>query len=212
MKNILALVAFILPLYSVAQVEKGNVLLTGNIVYSRNSNDNGTPISTTATMYSVDNLTGIEFSPYVGYMISPRIAVGIFGGYKENKTETISLYATTTQAVTTKSIGPFMRYYRAIGEKFFVFGQADYTYANADWKVTIVNVGNNGESRSESTSKGNIIAIRPGLSYFITKRLAAEVVLGSISYSKTDFKIGHQNGFDFKFITRGLSTGITFAL
>ena len=212
MKNTLTLTLLLFSLIAHAQVEKGKFLLTGNIAYSRNSNDNGTPVSNTATAQSLNNITEIEFSPYVGYMISSRIAVGVFGGYRENRSERTMAYGTTTETVMTKSIGPFMRFYHPIGEKFFVFGQADYTYASADWKYNALDFGSNANVTLKSTSKGNILAVRPGLSYFITKRLAAEVILGSISYSKTDCKVGHQNGFDFKFITRVFSTGITFAL
>lgn len=210
MKNLFTLLLLIAPMCCLAQVEKGKLLLTGNIAYSQNSNENGTPISTTATSGSVPKVTEIEFSPYVGYMITSRFAAGIFCQYAKNETKSDYAYQPNTKTeITRKSIGPFVRYYHPIGEKFFVFGQADYSYAKAEWTMT---VGSNNDFVQKSISTGNIIAVRPGISYFVTKHLAVEAILGSISYSKTDFKIGHNNGFDFRFITRGFSTGVTFVL
>jgi len=156
-----------------------------------------------------------ELTPYVGYMVSSRIAVGILGGYTRNEQVFSSVvpspFSTINILQESFSAGPFVRYYHPITEKFFVFAQGDLTYGKGESTQTVADPTIQ-PAKAQITS--TTIALRPGVSYFITKRWAVEVILGSVSYANRDFKAGStskdMNGYSFNFITRGVSPGILF--
>jgi long-subunit fatty acid transport protein len=205
MKKILGLILSIAPLISFGQVEKGMWLLSGNASFQKNP-DNGS-ISVTPT-----SVTSIQLTPYAGYMVSSKIAVGLSVNYLKSKFE----FSQQNQAslsnseATSFTAGPFIRYYQPITEKFFFFAQGDVMFGKGTSDLLSPTSGTINKDELTSTA----VALRPGVAYFISKRWAFEVVLGSIMYSNRSYKSGgsstNVDGFAFNFITRGLSPGILF--
>lgn len=103
-----------------------------------------------------------------------------------------------------------MKYYQPLTEKFFFFAQGDLSYGKGTSTTFVQSVG----SPLKTEVLGTTIAIRPGITYFVSKRWAVEMILGSIKYGSRDQKTGNQttnrDGFAFNFITRGLSPGVVF--
>lgn len=201
--------AFILfvPIAAFSQPEKGTVLVSGNLSYQKN-NSSASFITTTST-----NVTAIDVAPYAGYFISPKIVVGVVGLYSKNEQtfDAQNPFSATALTQESTSFGPFARYYYPIGEKFFLFAQADLAFGKGEYRQTISDPTFSSSAQITSMS----VALRPAVSYFITKRWAVEVILGSISYANREYKSGNaqpkdMDGFAFSFITRGLSTGVVF--
>jgi hypothetical protein len=205
MKNWSSVIIIIcIPALCIAQPEKGMFLFSGNVTFQKNA-DNG------AINVTTNNIKQIQFLPYAGYFISPRIALGMLANYSRNESDFNSITQLTPSKTVQQSFvaGPFIRYYHPITEKFFFFAQGDLTFGKGKGNILFdQGLATNGTITSTS------IAVRPGVSYFISKRWAVELILGSLMYSKRDFKGGNTtsslDGFAISFITRGMSPGIVF--
>lgn len=205
MKKLLTLIVLITPLLSYAQLEKGMFLLSGNVSYQKNGYDNPSIVTTT-------DLTKIELTPYIGYLVSPKVAVGLLANYQKTKQEyTISnVFSPSSSTQDAFMAGPFVRFYQPITERFFFFAQGDIQFGRGTGESVIAD----GSSVSKAKMTATAVAVRPGISYFVSRRWAIELILGSVSYSDRTFKSNstttNMDGFGFNFITRGLSPGVVF--
>ncbi len=203
----LTLALLFVSTFAFAQIEKGTFLVSGNFSISKNN------LASASIGNSPADVTQLQFTPYFGFMVSPRIAVGVLSTYSryEQKYESGNVFNPQKTVLNTYSAGPFMRYYHPITERFFFFGQADVTFNKSEATYTL-----NDPSLDpiKATLSGTSVAIRPGISYFISKRWAIEVLLGSVAYNTRDYKTANQktnmDGFVFSFITRELSSGVVF--
>lgn len=64
MKKLLSILAFITPLLSFAQVEKGMFLVSGNVSFQKNLTSDNQILA-----YSSASTKQIEVMPYFGYMV-----------------------------------------------------------------------------------------------------------------------------------------------
>jgi hypothetical protein len=193
-----------IPALCIAQPEKGMFLFSGNVTFQKNADNGAINVTTT-------KVTQIQFLPYAGYFVSSRIALGVVANYSKNELDygPASQFTPTKSDQTSFTAGPFIRYYHPITEKFFFFAQGDLTFGKGKGNILFdQGLATNGTITSTS------IAVRPGVSYFISKRWAVELILGSLMYSKRDFKGGNTtsslDGFAISFITRGMSPGVVF--
>jgi hypothetical protein len=205
MKRLLTVLVFCFPLITFAQIEKGNFLVSGNLMYQKNAYNESFNYSSSPV-----EMIKVEIGPYLGYFVSPRVAIGVYSSYMRNQTKQVGLnqFSSVKSVLEALSVGPFVRYYHPIGDKFYVFAQGDISYGKNQFTNYLADPSAQPQKSKVTTTT---IAIRPGISYFITKRLAVEVILGSIAYTKSNFANNEDlNGFTFEFITRGLSPGVTF--
>lgn len=151
---------------------------------------------------------------------------GINGSKFEGKTEVVypassNNYTERNKSSTLEfSAGAFSRYYKMIGtSRFAVFGELAATYGSGKSKNTYEP---NGVSYPETSgpkfSSFNVV-IRPGLTYFFTKTIAAEAFFGNVGYFYTKNEGGQNNsssstysGFNSRlnFSLSNISLGINF--
>lgn len=79
------------------------------------------------------------------------------------------------------SITPFLRFYKGLVENLGLYLQGEFSYSRESSNVSI-------EEEPELTNTQNqyLVGIRPGLTYFMSKKLASETSIGSLGYSKFD--------------------------
>src|SRR5690606_16421401 len=83
----------------------------------------------------------------------------------------------------------FARYYKTIGQsRFAIFGQADagYGFGKISYENKNVNGGTTVTVDSESKQTSLNFGVSPGITFFVTDRLALEATAGRISYSITN--------------------------
>ena len=122
----------------------------------------------------------------------------------------ISTTITQSQKQNSTNIGPFIRYYIDISEKFKLFGQfnANVGFGKIEQTNSNSTVGKN------TTYNANIT---PSFAFFPTKKIALELGFGVISYNHSTTKSNaeayaesKQEGFQFGFDSLNPSLGINF--
>jgi hypothetical protein len=207
MKKLFITLAFITPLVSFAQVEKGMFLVSGNVSFQKNLSDNQAMAPTSAIVKQFDVM------PYFGYMVSSRLAIGIvadYSSFEQNFDAPQNQVSVIRTNLDFYNVGLFVRYYHPITGKFFFFAQGDVSYGKGTQSALLPAV----IDTPKADIKGATIAVRPGITYFVSKRWAVELIMGSIKYGTREQKSNGQtinkDGFAFNFLTRGLSPGVVF--
>ena len=174
MKKILIALSF-LPLglisnNSSGQISSGTVLVGGSVGGSISS-------GSSATNKQEFKNTTFSFSPTAGFFIANNLAVGLNSGVYWQKQKTQS---EITSKYSSYNFGPFVRYYKFLGEKTALFGNATVGFAKSNSKLR------NNDNEFVTVEKTNNFgaSITPGLTYFATSKVGLEITLGSISYFK----------------------------
>lgn len=196
-----------------AQTEKGKNLIGGSINLSS---------SKLFQDIQSQDLKRYGLSPSYGHFFFDNLAIGIRGNLNylkntvnfdvPNNTNGVITNGTSTtiQKQTIYSVGPFVRYYVDITERFKFFGQFD---ANVGFgKVHQDSNGINNTDDSKLTFYGT--SISPNLAFFPTKKWAIELGFDLFSYSKrvykqTTYKTTVDN-FNFGFNTFSPSLGVNY--
>ena len=204
MKKFIAVVAYCLPLLAFAQPEKGTVLLSGNVAF--NKGEDGQIVAPTRTTQS-------DFSAYVGYFVSPGVAVGVMGDYStiEWAQDASNSFGKTITRQRGFGAAPFVRYYHPVTERFFFFVEGNAGYAGNSYRVSQSDPMQSYKTKSSGLS----VNIRPGISYFIAKRWAVELLLGSLTYNNMKYtdssgESKNTDSFRLNFLTRGVAPSVLF--
>ena len=187
-----------------AQIEKGTVLLGGNLYFSSNKSESTTPPN------NRDKSTNFGIHPAVGVAIKPNTILGLQLGYSQGESSIEP--SSGSQEYTSYRTEFFLRRYLTLGKGFHLFGQPG-VYFNRS-----INKYNN-FSGSGYKNKGwdAGISLYPGISYAVTKRFHLEAGLGNmanLSYGKnkheskssTNGQISKSEGSNFTF-SSSLSNG-----
>lgn len=116
--------------------------------------------------------TDLAFSPRYGYFISDKIVVGGKLSLGQNKT-TDSIVVENNSVF---SAGVFTRYYTSPKSRFSLFGHLGFNF----------------NTQTENISKSNVngfdLGLSPGISYFLSDKLAIEATFGQLGFetSKPD--------------------------
>jgi outer membrane protein W len=191
MKNTLTIVIIILTCISgYAQPGKGRMMISGSLNYSQNQKNQYD--TSQSKSVSGNKSYAISGSMRYGYFITDKILVGVLGGYGyQNNTETqngtIPVIYSSKYLSQSYSAGVFSRYYKMIAKsKFAVFGQlsASCGMSRSGNKYTLSNIGAGGTTTDGPRGTTSFISagINPGITYFLTNKLAFEMSFGSISY------------------------------
>jgi hypothetical protein len=152
-----------------AQINKGSVLLGGNIGFSTNK----------AKDTSLKN-NSTYLSPVVGIAVKENLIVGINFSYGHSKN---NLNAPASEAeYKSYGAGVFVRKYVPLGKGFYLFGETSLNYQ--DYSDTYTNPYQKVELKGQNMS----INLYPGVSYAISKMLQLEFGLPqlvTVGYSKT---------------------------
>ncbi|GGF02352.1 hypothetical protein [Hymenobacter cavernae] len=178
-----------------AQTEAGKVLLSGQVNYQSNDSKES-PLNNPAGVYPNMNTKNkynqLNFTPQAGFFVANHLAIGLsatIASTKQNNSYvdytgaiTPSPYAYTNKNTNTSfSVGPFVRYYKMLGEKFGLYGQLNTGYQRGTQKYSSDYPN---YYPSTTTSNGGYISINPGFVYFPTNKLGLELTLGSLGYQR----------------------------
>lgn len=155
-----------------AQINKGSVLLGGNLSGSTYKYKTDIPPGNDA------HQNGFAFTPSVGIATKANTVWGVSLGYSHYKNETINTSSITKN--DSYSAGIFYRKYAVLGKGFYLFGQADADYSLN--KQTSVYINDN---KAERRGWGIGISASPGVAYAVSKRFHLEAGLNqlvSLSY------------------------------
>jgi hypothetical protein len=169
MKNVILIAVFCLPIAALAQIQKGKSVLSGSVNYTLSGND---------SEVSAQSNKSYQFtaSSSYGYLIGDRWAIGITPSFLKNR----QLGYGADLHYRTVSIGPFVRRYFPVGEKFFIHVDGGMNAAfSGNWLVL------NGEKSAVTKSTGLNFYVGLGASYFVSGRIALQASLGNISYSSS---------------------------
>ncbi len=192
MKKIILFTALLTSFYTLAQevtdgdkliIKKGITNLGGNFNFSTNNQDFS---SETSQNIIKNSIFGIQ--PRFGYFVANNVEIGIGLGYTQVTQNNLQQRQPVTENENTQSafaIIPYVRGYKSINKNLLLFLQGEIAYSTIQSELQ-----DNG--RIISTGSGNEfrIGIKPGITYFISKRMALEASLGGLTYgsSTQDFE------------------------
>lgn len=135
----------------------GDVFITGSVGFSSESEGD----------YKTNIFT---IAPTAGLFVTNNISVGVGIGYASIKDEDPIGGDVDTSFLR---LGAFGRYYATPANDFSFFGQLGFDYLTGKEEP---------EEEPETKVDGFEIALRPGVSYFISEHFAIEASIGALSY------------------------------
>ncbi|MEC7754891.1 MULTISPECIES: outer membrane beta-barrel protein [Roseivirga] len=161
-----------------AQIQKGDVLLNGNLGYTK-----------------IDAI-GTEISNFLigtrgGLFLSEKTNLGLVLGYSSSKNNGTKN--------TLFTYGAYARFYKSLADNFYLFYQPQ------------IDMGT-GELGNSTDQSSFAISFRPGLSYFVTEKVALESTFGDISYTSQKVGNSESDRFNFNLNPNTLTFGISLLL
>lgn len=169
--------------------EQGNILLSGSFKYKVSETLPEEFSLLGSIVRDGYKNTQIAILPRIGYFINGTTAVGLGLGYSLNKIEVKDDTEKETITSPRLIIEPFIRQYKALGEKASVFFDVSVSYQSGTDKDKYTDSDfpeDNFTSEIENTGFG--LAVSPGFTYKIADRIAFEISIGKLSYSKFESK------------------------
>lgn len=182
-----------------AQTEAGKLLLSGQVNYSQSKGEsNSTDPNFLSTVNQESEQAYFNFSPQAGFFVANNLALGISatlssGRSKETRNENGNLNTSSYRDDKSKgvAIGPFVRYYKMLGEKLGFYGQLSGGYQRQTQENNTRYSGNNGNGNYSYETKltGGYGTLAPGFVFFPTQKIGLELTVGSLSYFKSKNKL-----------------------
>lgn len=217
MKTFLPIVAFLIFSFTCAQedsevlvIEKGTWNLTGNASLSFQNSENSFNQQESSSENSSNSLT---LAPSFGYALKNDIVIGAALQYthQKGKSTTTGFNPNSSSTSTTQFVGitPYIRGYKGIGKQLSLYLQGEASY-NRFW----INQQNNETETNDQNGNNLFIGIRPGITYFLNKKLAIESTFGSLGYrygeGKSDQSYSKSNSFSLDLNPSNLFFGIAY--
>jgi hypothetical protein len=188
MKKILILTALLTGVCTFAQevmedekliLKSGTVNLGGNLNFGTSNQD-----FSSETNQNINKNTLFRIQPRFGYFVVNNVEIGIALDYTHVNQNSLQQRQPVTESentTTTFGIIPYIRGYKSINKNLLLFVQGEIGYSTIQSEFQ-----NN--SRNISTGSGNEfrIGIKPGITYFISKRMALEASLGGLTYNNSN--------------------------
>lgn len=170
-------VSFFSVIISNAQINPGKVFLGGGLSYANNKNTQSAQSPTYANYtYSYVNIQAGKF-------VKENTVVGIFGSYSYNKTSPVNSGYTRLMQFNT---GVFYRRYKSLARDFYLFGEADISYAHSKNKQ-MFQPGGGPYDIMNGISDGGSFSLLPGISYNLFKKMQVELLMPNI------FSVGYMH-------------------
>ena len=193
-------------------IEKGTWNLTGNVALSFQNNENGFNQQEN-TFESTSNF--FSLAPSFGYAIKNDLVIGARLQYSHQKTENSNTGPDqdNRSTFTNQLVGitPYIRGYKGIGKQLSLYLQGEASYGRF-WSTA----QQNGETETNDQNGNNLfVGIRPGITYFLNKKLAIESTFGSLGYTYSKGEsdqgsYGKTNSFNLNLNTSELFFGIAY--
>ncbi len=201
-----------------AQINKGNILLSGGVSISNNSLK--VPHSNSAN--SQPSKTNIIALPQVSYLVSNNLAVGVEFGYHAQNKGSVQTNGTTRTSFSDETrfyaAGAFVRYYVPVVNRLYFYTQAGVSAFDGDidnYTTEIPATSRVGtQTVIETDFWGMNFGLRPGLQYFIGNRIALDAsvaLVGLTTLQTTDeaSKI-RTNRSSFNYTPNAVTLGLTY--
>jgi hypothetical protein len=182
-----AIIIMALAFVSLANAQKGSVLLAGNIGYS--------------TQHTGDvKSDSFEFSPKVGYQFSDNMTVGLEIGYNSTLEAHPTGFGISEDKEKDFKLGAFLRYAQPLAGVFSIFGDLGVGMQNAKLNTP----------GSEVKGNGFYIGFVPAIGVNMKKGFCLNFSIGGLTYDslKFDGASDATNTFDLTF-GRQASVGIS---
>lgn len=186
MKKVLVIVA--MALVSVANAQKGTVLLAGNVAL------NSSKESSTGYEQKVNDFT---FAPKIGYQFSDNMTVGIESTIGNGKTTTTLGSTTTEVKMDNLKLGAFLRYAKSLGGAFSAYAD--------------LGAGMQSEKAGTVKSNGFYVGVTPAVAIDLKKSFCLNFSIGGLGYDTLKDDTANPtttNNFKFNF-GKTLSIGIS---
>ena len=162
-----------------AQTGAGHYLLSGLVNYNSSKTDNSSYPNG-----QIYKSSSFQFIPTVGYFVADNLVIGLSGSITNNKQEQadngINQNLNLSQ-YTAKTLGPFVRYYKMVNEKFGFYGQLEGSYVTTANKSSYETTS--GQNNITRKARGGSAAIIPGIVFFPIEKIGLQMGIGSIGYS-----------------------------
>lgn len=187
-------------------IEKGTWNVGGQISLYTNNNkqESSTPTET--------NSFGFNINPSVSYFLDKNLSVGLTLGYGYNESKNINGTNENLNFRNSFSFIPTIKKFFSLSKSLALSlkGEIGYTYAKSD----------ESSSPIEYTQNNYSASLRPGIDFFITKKLALQANLGVLQYSYSNNKsenlsvpeiIENKNhNFNFLLNSSNISFGLSY--
>ncbi|TNE80257.1 MAG: hypothetical protein EP332_08285 [Bacteroidetes bacterium] len=195
---------------SYGQISKGALYVTG--FGSVQGSGGETSISNNGNTFSSEHNRTFNgsFGLGAGYFLNDNIAAGASLNFMGSKVTP----ADTSDPVEKSSgfgIGLFGRYYVPLGESFYFHGQLGLNFDNSSSYSE-----KNGVVTDDPRITTIGLGIRPGFTYFPTKKIGLDVMFGNLGWSRTssyqEIGTATQRGYDNNFMANFNLTNVTFGV
>src|SRR5450631_3784189 len=165
-------------LISKAQIKQGEILLGGNVGFSRQSSTPGNP----GTGYSTTN-TSISLNPSYGKAIKDNLLIGFDLNYSGSKNYqdlgTLNPGQTSTERVHNYGAGFFVRRYKSLGSGFSLFLQSRLGVSYERQK----NENTNSTDLDTDVKQYTVdLGFYPGISFAVSRRVQLETGFQNLAY------------------------------
>jgi hypothetical protein len=133
-----------------------------------------------------DKTYSFSVMPTFGVFVSSHWLVGVKANVTKAKEGNSYQPTFTVKDMRSKSysFGPFVRYYKMLGDKTSIFIQGEVTWGKDKLSYNITELQNNYVFDLEDKINTFQSGVRPGIVYFITKKLVLESTIGFIGYTR----------------------------
>lgn len=192
MKKILLSISLLATSITVAQnnetpkpsIEKGTWVVNTNINYYNRESD----IEIDTEYSNKTKSTHFSFTPNIGYLITNNLEVGIGTGIGFSESESESTRDDVSGDTKSNNyyirVSTYIKGYKPINDKLFLFLKGELSYSNQNQNYSYYNSDIESYNNNDSKSNNYFIGIRPGVTYFMSKRIAMEFSLGNLGYTK----------------------------
>ncbi|MFS4468635.1 outer membrane protein [Maribacter sp. 2210JD10-5] len=196
-------------------IEKGTWNLGGNfsLSFSNNQNEN-------ESFFNENKNFSFTFLPNLGYTVKDNFIVGLGLGYGYTKSENLGnnngeVTSSSLNEFDTFIVFPYIRTYWPVHKNLAFYIQAEGRYDFVKFKNQDRLLELEGPQR---TTNQIFLGIRPGITFFISDKLALETSLGSLGYRKSYFSFDNDNSertsdssaFNFSLNSSDLLFGLSY--
>ncbi len=193
-------------------IEKGTWNISGNL--SIEASNSTTERSENTTNFESSN-SGFSFTPSVSYFLSNNLSIGLAVGYGYFENENTNGINQNLQFRNQYSIAPTIKKLFPVGKNFAFSLQGELGYMHSK-----SNTSDGAYRLSQNTYS---MTLRPGIDFFVTKKLALQANIGALQYrsmnSKSDNSInpsayskGNSQTFNFNLNSANILFGLSYYL
>ena len=210
-KNLVLSLCLITGIASVAkaQTQAGNILAGGVAGWNKSENQNDN------TSISDDKRNEFNVQPMAGVFLKDKLAMGLLVNYFHIQSEINYALSDPHENYTFKSsaiaVGPFIRQYFTLNDKFAFYGQAmvGYSFSKSEYKHS-----SNTQANGQLKQGGLIAAVKPGIAFFVTQKIGIDLSVQGLQYNlwKSKSYAGSSSNFSAGFNLPNLSFGCNYYL